>query len=160
MNSQSTTDIFGNKSQLKNIKSTGTKLFLKTNGGTLVTNKKGHLPGYGEVWYHQKAITNILSLNNVKKTHKITYNSANQDKFVVTKPGTKLEFKPSKEGLYYCKLQEWSTEKLNTVQELKGHFPEKKYERAKVAKKLHQAREHPSRQEYKAGQPFPSGRME
>ena len=106
------------------------------------------------MWYHQKAITNILSLNNVKKTYKITYkityNSANQDKFVVTKPGTRLEFKPSKEGLYYCKLQEWSTEKLNTVQELKGHFPQKKYERAKVARKLHQAREHPSIKDYKA----------
>ena len=77
LDSQSTTDIFGDKSKLQNIKSTGTRLFLKTNGGTLVTNKKGYLPGYGEVWYHQKAITNILSLNNVKKIHKITYNSAN-----------------------------------------------------------------------------------
>ena len=47
-------------------------LFLKTNGETLVTNKKGYLPGYGDVWYHKKAITNILGLNNVKKTDKVT----------------------------------------------------------------------------------------
>ena len=122
LDSQSTTDTFRDQSQLKNIKSTGTKLFLKTNGGTLVTNKKGYLPGYGEVWYHERAVTNILSLNNVKKTHKITYYSASQDKFVDTKPCTRLEFNPSEESQYYCKLQEWSTNLLSTVQELKGHF--------------------------------------
>jgi len=32
------------------------------NGGALTTNKKGTLQNYGEVWFHEDAITNILSL--------------------------------------------------------------------------------------------------
>ena len=75
---------------------------LHTNGGVLVSNMKGDLPGYGEVWYHEGAITNILSLSNIKKRRKIEYDSSGGDTFIVTgKNGSRLEFKASDFGLYY-----------------------------------------------------------
>jgi len=37
--------------------------------------KKGDLRSYGTVWYNPNRITNILSLNNVKKEYRVTYNT-------------------------------------------------------------------------------------
>ena len=54
---------------------------IETNGGVLTTNMMGLLPGYGDVWFHPDAITNILALCNVKKKYRITYGSAKEDAF-------------------------------------------------------------------------------
>jgi len=60
---------------LTNIRDTKQDLTLHCNAGTTSISKKGDLKGYGTVWYHLDGIANILSLNNVKKKYKVTYNS-------------------------------------------------------------------------------------
>ena len=60
-----------------------------TNVGLLTTKQQGNLKNYGNVWYHPKAIRNILSLSNVNKNNRIIYDSENRDIFIVIikKPG-------------------------------------------------------------------------
>ena len=51
------------------------------------------------VQYYEDGIANILSLNNVKKKYRVTYDSATYDCFEVHKDeGTKHVFMPSKKG--------------------------------------------------------------
>ena len=73
---------------------------IETNGGSLTTNKKGYLKGHGLVWYHPDAITNILSVRNVKKKYRITFDSENGNGFIVHKPDALVFFKESPNGLY------------------------------------------------------------
>ena len=78
LDNQSTTDIFCDTSVVTNIRTVDETLRLHTNGGVLTTNQKAGLPGYGAVWYDPRAITNILSLNNVKKRRKVIYDSTQE----------------------------------------------------------------------------------
>ena len=67
---------------------------LAKQAGSTTTNMVGDLPVYGTVWFHPKGIANILALVNVKKNHKVEYNSVNGNEFTVTKDnGTKKIFK-------------------------------------------------------------------
>jgi hypothetical protein len=71
----------------------------------MVTKLRGTLPGYGDVWFCENGIANILSLANVAKTRTVTYNSQNGNQFVVEKrDGGKTIFKQSPSGLYYYKM--------------------------------------------------------
>jgi hypothetical protein len=54
--------LFNNPELLKNINDADKQLAVTNNGGTTVTRKGGSFPGFGNVWYDPKAITNILSL--------------------------------------------------------------------------------------------------
>ena len=54
-------------------------------GVTASVTKKGDLKGYGTIWYHPDGIANILSLNNLKKKYRVTFNSELEDGFVVHK---------------------------------------------------------------------------
>ena len=68
LDSQSTADIFNNIELLINVRyEPKYRLVLRTNGGGLTTQWRGELPGYGLVWYHPDALTNILSLSRVIK---------------------------------------------------------------------------------------------
>ena len=57
------------------------------NGGTLTTNVKVHVLNCGEVWFDANAITNILSLKNVREKFHVTCDSRNGNSaFVVRRP--------------------------------------------------------------------------
>jgi hypothetical protein len=72
------------------------------NGGTLTTNMKAHVANYGAVWYDSNAITNILSLKNVRKKFHVTYNSQDEGIFIVHKPGgIILHFTAHADGLHH-----------------------------------------------------------
>jgi len=86
LDNQSTVDIFCNKKLLKNIHVSDQDVTVHGNGGALTTNKKGTLKNYGEVWYHEDAITNILSLKNVRSKFHLTYVSYPESVFTVHKP--------------------------------------------------------------------------
>ena len=106
LDSQSTTDAFSNPDLLKNIREVQGSLTIHTQAGKTVTKLKGTLPGYGDVWFCEKGIANILSLANVAKTRSVKYNSVNGNQFEVTKnDGSKTIFRQSEHGLYYFKMK-------------------------------------------------------
>jgi len=86
LDNQSTVDIFCNKRLLKDIHVSDEYVTVHGNGGSLTTNKKGTLKNYGEVWYHEDAKTNILSLKNVRSKFQLTYVSHPKSIFTVHKP--------------------------------------------------------------------------
>ena len=146
----STTDIFCDQNVLGTITPETTTLNLRTNGGILQSNKKGFLPNYGKVWYDPRAITNILSLFNVKKKHRVVYDSAKDDKFKVYLKGRVLEFIPSQNGLYYYDNSKNDFCMLDTVEENQAFYTPREVERAKKARKLYQTIGTPSVKDFKA----------
>ena len=75
---------------------------LYCNTGKAIINKKGDLKGYGMVWYYPGGIANILSLHNVQKNHKVTYNSSPCTGFVVHETdSTSQVFMPSSKGIFF-----------------------------------------------------------
>lgn len=79
----SSVDIFGDKKLLKNIHTVENTMNIVCNAGTITVNQMGYFEGYGEVWYHPEAIANILSLNNIRRYFRVTYDSEEGDCFVV-----------------------------------------------------------------------------
>ena len=148
LDNQSTADIFCNSNILQNIEDTDERMTIFTNGGSLSTCKKGYLNGYGEVWYHPDAITNILSLNNVKKKFRVTYDSNENDRFILHKPEKLVYFNCSSNGLYYHDTRSPDFTLVNTVEENKVGFSQRQLEQAKKARKLYHTMGLPSMHDY------------
>ena len=55
--------LFCNKDFVENIRTTKQKRTIYSNGGKLTTNKMATLPGYGDVWFHHKAMSNVISVH-------------------------------------------------------------------------------------------------
>ena len=54
-------DLFCNKALVNKTFKSGDTMRLKSNGGSMVINKKATIPGYKkEVWFSTKAITKLL----------------------------------------------------------------------------------------------------
>ena len=78
----------------------------------------GELDGYGTVWYNPKGIANILLLSQVEKKHRVTYDSAASNAFVVHKnDSSKRRFAQAKSGLFYLDMKQSSgTVVVNTIE--------------------------------------------
>jgi hypothetical protein len=79
----------------------------------------GELNGYGTMWYNPKGVANILSLSQVEKKHRVTYDSAASKAFVVHNSDVrKRGFEQAKSGLFYMDAeQNFGTVLVNTVEE-------------------------------------------
>ena len=63
----------------------------------------GNLDRYGVVWYHPDNIANILSLHRTREVFHVTYDSREDNQFIVRRSdGLARYFKPGPRGLYYC----------------------------------------------------------
>ena len=81
-------------------------LTLYCNAVKAIINKKRDLKGYRTVWFYPDGIANILSLGNVKKKHRVTYDSTLDEGFLVFKAdGTAWSFRPSKKGLFFSDVK-------------------------------------------------------
>lgn len=101
LDSMSSVDIFGDKKLLKNVRTIDNIMTIVCNAGTITVNQMGYFEGYGEVLYHPQAIANILSLNNVRRRFRVTYDNQEGDRFVVTSAdGSTRIFRPTDKGLY------------------------------------------------------------
>jgi len=106
LDSQSTVDVFSNAKLLTNICDVKRCLTLYCNVGKAIITKKGDLKGYGTVWFYPDGIANILSLSNVQKKHRMTYDSTLNEGFLVFKTdGTARSFRPSKKGLFFSDVK-------------------------------------------------------
>ena len=89
----------------------------KGNGGSITTNIIGYLKNYGNVWFDERAITNILCLKNVKHKYRVTYDSSTDGVFTVHKPGQQLHFVMHNNGLQYHDTINCEITLVQTVQE-------------------------------------------
>jgi hypothetical protein len=150
LDNQSTIDIFCNKNLLSKIHQVNDEMSIETNGGILSTNMKGFLQNYGEVWYHPNAITNILSLNNIKNKYRVTYDSEKDNIFFVHKPDAIIKFQESDNGLFFHDVTDRDVILLNTVEENKNKYSERQYKRAVLAQELYTNIGYPSIRDFKA----------
>jgi len=150
LDSQSMVDVFSNPRLLTNIRDAKKSLTLYCNAGKAIVTKKGDLKGYGTVWFYPEGITNILSLGNVKKKHRVTYDSTLNKGFLVFKEdGTAQTFRPSKKGLFFSDVKnEVAHAFINTVENNKTKNTIKAYSDAVRARSLQNIIGRPSTQDY------------
>jgi len=136
-----------NKKLLKNVCDAKKPLSLHCNAGMATVNKVGDLAGYGTVWYFEEGIANILSLNNVKKKYRVTYDSTASDCFEVHRAdGTKHIFKPSKKGLLYSSVNN-NIFLVTTIEDKINKYSIREYSNAKKARELQNIIGRPSNQD-------------
>ena len=101
LDNQSTCNIFCNKALVTKVWKSKSSITVQGNGGSITTNTKAFAKNYGEVWFGTRAITNILSLKNVKNKYRVTYDSETEDVFTVhMNKGRVMQFKMHKDGLH------------------------------------------------------------
>ena len=119
LDNQSTCDIFCYSKLLSNIHKTPKTMQVIGNGGSITTNRQGHLKKYGDVWFDERAVTNILCLKNINKKYYITYDSAKNGTFTVHKPDVQLHFVMHQDRIHYHDTQNCEVTLIQTVQENK-----------------------------------------
>ena len=68
-----------NSDLVKNITKAENDVKLQGNGGTIAVTHKATVRGYKQdVWFRKDAITNIISLKNLIKQYRVTYDSIDQ----------------------------------------------------------------------------------
>ena len=138
LDDQSTVDVFCNRRLLTNVRENDKVMNIQCNAGVTRTNMVGELNRYGTTWYNPKGIANLLSLSQVEKKHRVTYDSAASKAFVVHKSdGSERQFEQAKSGLFYMDAEQNSgTVLVNTVEENKSKYTKRDYQRALAARRL------------------------
>ena len=148
----STIDVFHNRKLLQKISTSDTTMKIKCNAGTKRTNKIGTLPGYGDVWYDEHGIANILSLSNVSKRYHVTYDSRSEDGFIIHKPEASNQyFKQHASGLFFLDTQKKNENShvfLTTVDDNKTKFTKRDVKLAELARSIQNRIGRPSLRAY------------
>jgi hypothetical protein len=153
LDSQSTMDLFCNPELVQEVKRSKDLMKLQSNGGTMKINHKASITGYdNEGWFSKDAITNIITLSNLIKQYRVTYDS-NNEMFVVhrehvDKPN--MEFKMHKSGLHYFNPKDANfTFNINTVSDNKKGFTKRQIKGAEQARTLYATLGYPSIKDFK-----------
>ena len=119
----STVDLLCNKNLFTKIWESKNAMTVKGNGGDLKTHKKAYVKNYGEVWFDERAITNIMSLKNVKEKFRVTYDSDRDGTFTVHKPNiVNIKFGMHCNRLYYHDTVNRQVAMVQTVTENKKGY--------------------------------------
>ena len=149
LDSQSTVSIFSNRRLLTNIRKSDGWMHIHCNASITRTNLVGDLSGYGTVWYHPDGIANILSLAEVCKQFHVTYDSAQQNEFVVHNPdGTMKRFIQSDRGLFYLNTSVKGITLITTVDDNKSKYTITDYSRVQLARRIQRMIGRPSTRDF------------
>lgn len=83
LDSQSSVDLFCNPRMVTNIRKSSHPMKLSTNAGVCTVDMVADIPNYGTVWFSPKAMTNIFSMGNVRKKHKVTIDTEEENAMIV-----------------------------------------------------------------------------
>ena len=141
LDNQSTLDLMCNKNMTSKIKKWDKKIIVQLNRGTLAIKYKVSIPEYSyDTWYSKDAIDNIISLKNMIRQYRVTYESNNQT-FVLQQEAYALldmEVRMHKSGLQMFYPEDINNMVLmNTVEENKKAFTKRDVKGAKAARKLY-----------------------
>lgn len=139
LDSMSSVDLFSDRRLLHNIHTVEDGIRIICNAGTVLVTQMGTFKGYGKVWYHPGAIANILSLSNVQKVYRVTYDSAEGNQFVVHRDdGTSRVFKATDKGLYASEVEgtRRGVALISTVKENSQSYTRREVKRAREARRL------------------------
>jgi hypothetical protein len=151
LNNQSTVDLFCNRKLVSHVWETDNSMTVHSNGGDLTTNMKAHIKNYGDVWFHSDAITNILSLKNVKSKFQVPYDSEGKGAFIVHKPnGVNVHFIAHADGLHYHDTNHHQLTMVSTVAQESEGFSKKQTAQAKTAHDFQTKVGHPSTHDLKS----------
>ena len=153
LDSQSTMDLFCNRALVENVNNSKTTMRLQSNGGHMIVKLTATVKGYHKnVWYSEKAITNIVALSNVIKQYRVTYDSDDL-KFVVHRESAgkpNMEFRMHESGLHYYDPRDIGHHAfVNTVSGNKIGFTKRQIKGAETARALYSALSYPSTKDYK-----------
>jgi hypothetical protein len=95
----------------------------------------GTLKNYGEVWFSENAIANIILLSRVKERYPVKYDITAGNQFVIIQPDKEVIFNQSSSGLYYHDTANQAIVMVNTVAENREGFTQREYDDAKVARR-------------------------
>jgi hypothetical protein len=152
LESQSTLDLICDPALVESTFKSSHSMRLKNNGGTVEVKKQVIMPGYhAHIWYNKKAITNILSLSNVIKQYRVTYDSNDQMFVVHREPEGKpdMEFLMHKSRLHYFDPRDSEFIVVNTVSENKAGFTKRQIKESEVARSLYSKLNYPSLKDFK-----------
>jgi hypothetical protein len=151
LDNQSTVDLFCNRHLVTDIHECEDSMSVMGNGGTLVTNKKATVKNYGSVWFDPAAITNILSLKNVRDRFRVTFDSDGGNAFIVHRPDkSNLRFDMHQDGLYYHDPSGKAISLVETVKENQEGFSKRQIDQALQARELQSVLGNPSTHDMKA----------
>ena len=118
---------------------------VKVNGGDLNTHKKAYVENYGEVWFDEREITNIMYLKNVKEKFRVTYDSGRDGTFTVHKPnGVNIKSGMHRNGLHYYDTVNRQVTIVQTVTENEKGYRNRHLTDAKTARDLYEKAGYPS----------------
>ena len=148
---ESTCDLFCNEKYVTNIRKAPEPMHVNTNGGELIVEYIADFSGYPKpVWFHPKAITNIISYANLADNYRMLYDNRTEDAFLLFKQnGDILKLTRSPNGIYYHDLQNRQIMLLNQVSENELGYTQQELEKARLARKLYGMIGYPSIKDYK-----------
>lgn len=154
----STMSIFCDKDLVENVKTAEVPIEIATNAGKRTVIRKGNVPGYGDVWFDKNAIANIFSLSELSKKHRVTFDSAAEQAFIVHKPEGKVKFVQNDQGLYVFKVPKAYTDQvgrkktshlIDTVKENRHGYSSRQFKRAVLARELYHVLGAPSPEKFR-----------
>mmetsp|Transcript_1688 Transcript_1688/g.3611 ORF Transcript_1688/g.3611 Transcript_1688/m.3611 type:complete len:966 (+) Transcript_1688:108-3005(+) len=136
LNSESTCNVFNDKSLIDNLQKASRPAIIHSNGGSNKAIMKGTFASIPDVWYDPHSLANILLLGKLSQTHRVTFDTEKGNKFIVHTGNQELEFKMSPKGLYYHDMAEGKDYHalVNTVKGNLQGFTTREIKQAKKAK--------------------------
>ena len=108
LDSQATISLVQNPTMLTDIREAPKPLQVQGIGGGLIVSKIGTLPHFGDVYHHEEASANVLSLSQAMERGADIAFAAESNEFVWRSADMEFVFKP-KNGLYACNWKDLPT---------------------------------------------------
>lgn len=139
---QSTVNLIKEQRLLKNIRVAKRPLNVSgINGQKLFVNLVGDFGDFGEVYYHPRALANILCFHDLARKYSITYDSQTLDAFVVVTDKRTIIFEPKGKLYVYNPIKSYGSDEvtlmMSSVEENKSKYTAREVKQAEVAHELY-----------------------